>query len=154
VTDPPPFELDAIDKAIVRHLQVDGRISYSKLGPMVGLSQAAVRQRVHRLIARGVMQVVAVTDPEMLGFDVQAMIGIAVDGDVKEVAKHLTDLSEVDYVVITAGRFDVFTEVVCTDMHHLLDLVNDRIRPIPGVRTTEIFPYLQLVQQTYSWGVR
>jgi Lrp/AsnC family transcriptional regulator for asnA, asnC and gidA len=149
-----PAELDDTDKAIIRALQIDGRTPYSKLGPAVGLSQAAVRQRVQRLIDRGVMQVVAVTDPATLGFAVQAMVAICVTGDVRKVAAALEDLAEVEYVVITAGRFDLLVEVVCSDSHHLLAVVNDRMRSIKGVTSTEVFTYLTLVKQTYSWGVR
>jgi Lrp/AsnC family transcriptional regulator for asnA, asnC and gidA len=148
-----PLELDDTDKAIIRALQLDGRTPYSKLGPAVGLSQAAARQRVQRLIDRGVMQVVAVTDPATLGFAVQAMVAISVTGDVRLVAAALEPLSEVEYVVITTGRFDLLVEVVCTDQSHLLDLVNDQIRAIPGVTSTEVFTYMRLVKQTYSWGV-
>lgn len=151
---PTATELDPTDKAIIRALQIDGRAPYSKLGPAVGLSQAAVRQRVQRLVESGVMQVVAVTDPATLGFAVQAMVAISVSGDVRAVAAELEELDEVDYVVMTAGRFDVLAEVVCTDTHHLLDVVNDRIRAIPNVSGTEVFTYLNLVKQTYSWGVR
>ena len=149
-----PADLDDTDKAIIRALQIDGRTPYSKLGPAVGLSQAAVRQRVQRLIDRGVMQVVAVTDPATLGFAVQAMVAICVTGDVRKVAAALEDLPEVEYVVITAGRFDLLVEVVCSDSHHLLAVVNDRMRSIKGVTSTEVFTYLTLVKQTYSWGVR
>jgi Lrp/AsnC family transcriptional regulator for asnA, asnC and gidA len=147
-------ELDDTDKAIIRALQIDGRAPYSKLGPAVGLSQAAVRQRVQRLIDRGVMQVVAVTDPAMLGFAVQAMVAISITGDVRKVAAALGELPEVEYVVITAGRFDLLVEVVCSDTLHLLGVVNDRIRAIEGVTSTEVFTYMSLVKQTYSWGVR
>ncbi len=147
-------ELDDTDKAIIRHLQVDGRMPYSKLGPAVGLSQAAARQRVQRLVDRGVMQVVAVTDPAMLGFAVQAMIGITVTGDVRVVSEKLGVLDEVEYVVITAGRFDVLAEVVCADTRSLLDLVNDRVRTVDGVHGVEIFAYLALTKQTYTWGAR
>jgi Lrp/AsnC family transcriptional regulator for asnA, asnC and gidA len=150
----PQAELDHIDKAIIRALQLDGRAPYSKLGPAVGLSQAAVRQRVQRLIESGVMQVVAVTDPATLGFAVQAMVAVSVSGDVRTVAAVVEDLEEVEYVVITAGRFDLLVEVVCTDTHHLLEVVNDRIRAIPNVSATEVFTYMSLVKQTYSWGVR
>ncbi len=149
-----PLDIDETDKAIIRELQVDGRMPYSKLGPAVGLSQAAARQRVQRLVDRGVMQVVAVTDPAMLGFAVQALVGIEVTGDVRVVADALATMDEVEYVVITAGRYDVFVEVVCLDMAHLLELVNDRIRVLEGVNGTEIFSYLNLVKQTYSWGAR
>ncbi len=149
-----PTEIDAIDKELIRLLQVDGRTPYSKLGPAVGLSQAAARQRVQRLVDRGVMQVVAVTDPVMLGFAVQALVAVEVTGDVRKAAATLGEWDEVEYVVITAGRYDLFLEVVCVDMPHLLELVNDRIRSVDGVTSTEIFTYLHLVKQTYSWGAR
>ena len=150
----PAVDLDPVDKAIIRALQEDGRTPYSKLGPAVGLSQAAVRQRVQRLVDRGVMQVVAVTDPAMLGLGLQAMVGVSIAGDVRPVADTVAGLPEVEYVVITAGRYDLLVEVVCADTGHLLDLVNDGIRCIPGVTSTEVFTYLSLVKQTYSWGVR
>lgn len=145
------IELDDIDRAIIRQLQVDGRTPYSKLGPVVGLSQAAVRPRVQRLIDRRVIQVVAVTDPFTLGFTIQAMIGIRAEGSVKTVGDALSDIAEVEYVVITAGRYDILAEVICTDTHALFDLVNDRIRNLPEVASTEIFTYLGVVKRTYSW---
>ncbi|MEJ5254764.1 MAG: Lrp/AsnC family transcriptional regulator [Acidimicrobiales bacterium] len=144
--------LDDIDKAIIRELQLDGRMAYAQLAPRVGLSQAAVRQRVQRLCEQGVMQVVAVTNPLMLGFELQALIGIHADGDLRPIAAALAEIPEVDYVVITAGRFDLLVEVVCRDNEELLALVNDVIRAIPGVRRTETSTYLHLEKQSYSWG--
>jgi len=152
VSDKPLVVLDDIDKAIIRELQLDGRTPYAKLGPAVGLSQAAVRQRVQRLIENGVMQVVAVTDPLMLGFKLEAMIGVEVDGDLRAVASKLAEVDNVDYVVVTTGRFDLVVEVVCRDHEELLHIINDVIRAIPGVRATETFTYLHLEKQTYSWG--
>lgn len=144
--------LDDISKAIIEQLQQDGRRSYAAIGKAVGLSEAAVRQRVQRLIDAGVMQIVAVTDPLQLGFPRQAMIGIEVDGDLDPVADALAAMDEVDYVVITAGSFDVLAEVVCRNDNHLLEVLAKRIRKIPGVRRTESFVYLKLRKQTYSWG--
>jgi Lrp/AsnC family transcriptional regulator, regulator for asnA, asnC and gidA len=152
VSDRPTVVLDDIDKAIIRELQLDGRTPYAKLGPAVGLSQAAVRQRVQRLMENGVMQVVAVTDPLMLGFTLEAMIGVEVDGDLRAVASKVAQVDNVDYVVVTTGRFDLVVEVVCRDHEELLHLINDVIRAIPGVRATETFTYLHLEKQTYSWG--
>ena len=145
-------ELDDIDKAIIRELQQDGRMSYADLGPAVGLSQAAVRQRVQRLIERNVMQVVAVTDPTRVGFSLQAMLGITAEGDVRTVAAAIAAVPEMSYVVITAGRYDILAEVVARDADALLDLVNERIRSIPGVTRTETLTYLRLEKQTYAWG--
>ncbi|WP_431807383.1 Lrp/AsnC family transcriptional regulator [Microbacterium paraoxydans] len=146
--------LDAISKTIIELLQDDGRRSYSDIGRVVGLSEAAVRQRVQRLTESGVMQIVAVTDPMQLGFHRQAMIGIRVAGDARHVAEAIAEIEAVDYVVITVGSFDVIAEVVCEDDDHLLALVNDVIRPIEGVLSTETFIYAKLQKQLYNWGTR
>jgi Lrp/AsnC family transcriptional regulator for asnA, asnC and gidA len=146
--------LDDLSKAIIEQLQQDGRRAYATIGKAIGLSEAAVRQRVQKLIDAGVMQIVAVTDPLTLGFRRQAMIGVRCDGDTRKVADELAAMSEVDYVVLTAGSFDLIVEVVCTDDDHLLDVINQRIRSIPEVRSTESFVYLRLRKQTYSWGAR
>ena len=146
--------LDDVSKAIIEQLQQDGRRSYAAIGKVVGLSEAAVRQRVQRLIEGGVMQVVAVTDPLELGFARQAMVGVRVTGQLDTVADTLAALEEVDYVVITAGSYDLLAEVVCESDQHLLDLISAKIRTIDGVVSTETFMYLELRKQTYSWGVR
>lgn len=145
-------DLDQVDKAIVEALQHDGRRSYAALAKEVGKSEAAVRQRVQRLIESGVMQIVAVTDPLTLGFARQAMVGIRAHGNLREIADQLAAVPEIDYVVVTAGSFDLLVELVCYDDDHLLALVNDHIRSIPGVRGTETFMYLKLRKQTYAWG--
>ena len=146
--------LDDVSKAIISQLQQDGRRSYAAIGKVVGLSEAAVRQRVQRLTDGGVMQVVAVTDPMELGFARQAMVGIKVTGAIEPVADAVAALDEVDYVVVTAGSYDVLAEVVAETDEHLLEIISERIRSIDGVLTTETFMYLDLRKQTYSWGVR
>lgn len=146
--------LDEVSKRIIEQLQEDGRRPYAAVGKAVGLSEAAVRQRVQRLLDAGVMQIVAVTDPLQVGFTRQAMIGIRVEGDMVAVADQLAALDEVTYVVVTAGSFDVLVEVVCEDDDQLLDLLVQHIRAIPGVRTTETFVYLRLRKQLYDWGTR
>lgn len=146
--------LDDISKSIIEVLQVDGRASYAAIAKEVGLSEAAIRQRVQRLLDAGIMQIVAVTDPIQVGFRRQAMIGIRVSGDMTEVGDALTEMPEVDYVVTTAGSFDILAEVVCEDDEQLLDLLSTRIRVLPGVRSTETFVYLKLNKQHYNWGTR
>ncbi|MFG1820086.1 Lrp/AsnC family transcriptional regulator [Kribbella sp. NPDC049174] len=146
--------MDDTSKAIIEQLQLDGRRSYAAIGKAVGLSEAAVRQRVQRLTEAGVMQVVAVTDPLELGFDRQAMIGIKAEGALEPIADELAKMDEVEYVVITAGSFDLLAEVLCESDEHLLRVLSERIRQIEGVKATETFVYLKLVKQTYSWGVR
>jgi len=146
--------LDDVAKTIIELLQEDGRRSYSDIGREVGLSEAAVRQRVQRLTESGVMQIVAVTDPMQLGFPRQAMIGIRVSGDTRVVAEAISEIAAIDYVVITVGSFDILAEVVCEDDEDLLALINDSIRPIDGVLSTETFIYAKLQKQLYNWGTR
>jgi len=146
--------LDDAAKGIIEQLQEDGRRPYATIGKAVGLSEAAVRQRVQRLQEAGVIQIVAVTDPLQVGFRRQAMIGIRADGDLDELAEQVASIPEVDYVVVTAGSFDVLVEVVCEDDEHLLDVLNRTIRSLPGVRSTETFVYLRLHKQLYNWGTR
>ena len=146
--------LDAVSKRIVELLQEDGRQSFVTIAREVGLSEAAVRQRVQKLIDADVMQIVAVTDPLQVGFTRQAMVGVRVPGDVREVADTLCAMPEVSYVVTTAGSFDLLVEVVCEDDNHLLDVVMRQIRGLPGVGATETFVYLKLKKQQYRWGTR
>lgn len=149
-----PVQLDEVSKKIIEQLQDDGRRSYAEIGKAVGLSEAAVRQRVQKLTDSGVMQVVAVTDPMQLGFYRQAMIGIRATGDTTAVADRLSALSAIDYVVLTAGSFDILAEVVCENDDDLIELLNKQIRGIDGVQSTETFVYLRLHKQFYNWGTR
>ncbi|TFC94640.1 MULTISPECIES: Lrp/AsnC family transcriptional regulator [Cryobacterium] len=146
--------LDEVSKKIIEQLQADGRRSYAEIGKAVGLSEAAVRQRVQKLTDAGVMQVVAVTDPMQLGFYRQAMIGIRATGDTRVLADQLSAIPAVDYVVLTAGSFDLLVEVVCEDDDELINLLNSQIRGLDGVSSTETFVYLKLHKQFYNWGTR
>ncbi len=145
--------LDGVDLSLIEALQLDGRRSFVELAGLVGLSEATVRQRVRRMLEAQVMQIVAITDPLTLGFRRMCMIGIKIQGALIEAAEALAAFTEVDYVVVTSGAFDLIVEAVCQDETHLLSLL-DRIRAIEGVRDTETFIYLRLHKQTYAWGAR
>ena len=149
--DRKPSNLDHIDRAIIEQLQVDGRTPYTRLGAAIGLSEAAVRQRVQRLIDTGVMQVVAVTNPLSIGYRRMAMIGVRTEGPSDGIAATLQAMPDIDYLVVTAGSFDLRCEVVVGDDLDLLELTN-RIRKVEGVTSTETFIYLSLVKQTFTWG--
>ncbi|MFF5259279.1 Lrp/AsnC family transcriptional regulator [Actinomadura viridis] len=157
MTEPPrrrgSVQLDETAKRIIEQLQQDGRRSYAAIGKAIGLSEAAVRQRVQKLLDAGVMQIVGVTDPLMLGFSRQMMIGVRCDGDLERIADELAAVEEIDYVVITAGSFDILLELVCESDERVLEILS-RIRTVPGVVSTESFVYLKLHKQTYSWGTR
>jgi len=148
----PSRELDDVSKHIIELLQRDGRRSYADIGKSVGLSEAAVRQRVQKLTDQGVLQIVAVTDPLKLGFHRQAMVGIRTTGDPFEVVEKLEKIDAIDYLVLTTGRFDILAEVVTRDDDEMTELLLKKIRAVDGVNATETFTYLELRKQHYDWG--
>jgi Lrp/AsnC family transcriptional regulator, regulator for asnA, asnC and gidA len=148
-------EVSALDKRIIEHLQQDGRRPFTQIAADLGVSEAAVRARTNRLVERGILQVVGVTDPLKLGFQQQAMIGVRCESNrLLDVAEAVSAFPEVDYVVITAGTFDLLIEVVCENNEALLQFLAERLRAVDGVRDTETFVYLRMVKQTYQWGTR
>jgi Lrp/AsnC family transcriptional regulator, regulator for asnA, asnC and gidA len=144
--------LDDVDRALIEALQQNGRDSFRRIAAEVGVSEATIRSRYQRLCDDGIVQVTAVTNPLGLGFDAMAMVGIRTSGSPEDVAGRIEQLEEADYVVVTAGQFDLLVEVVCADRRHLLDVTN-RIRALPGVSSTESFLYLELRKQLYDWGI-
>ncbi|HEX5827813.1 MAG TPA: Lrp/AsnC family transcriptional regulator [Candidatus Limnocylindrales bacterium] len=148
-------EVSDLDKRIIEHLQEDGRRPFTQIAADLGVSEAAVRARTNRLIERGIMQVVGVTDPLKLGFQQWAMIGMRVEaGRLIEIAEEIASFPETDYVVVTAGSYDILVECVAEDNEALLQFLSEKLRKIPGVRETETFVYLRLMKQSYQWGTR
>ncbi|KQT89647.1 AsnC family transcriptional regulator [Marmoricola sp. Leaf446] len=146
--------MDPESKAIVGLLQRDGRRPYAEIADELGLTELEVEQRVRRLQDAGLLQITAVTDPLQMGFARQAMLGVTVCGvPPKVVARSVSEIPEVSYVVLTAGGFDLLVEVIGTSDAHLLELVT-LIKPIDGVTAIQPFLYLELHKQTYTWGVR
>ncbi|MFE8947136.1 Lrp/AsnC family transcriptional regulator [Streptomyces sp. NPDC002076] len=145
--------MDEIDRAILRELQTDGRIAYADLGPKVGLSASAARQRLQRLLDSKAVQVVGVTDPMAMGGQAMALLGIGVDGDPRAVADALAERPEVVYSVLTSGGFDLFAEVVAPGPKALLDFVNDVVRLLEGVREIQSFPYFGIHTHRFLWDV-
>ena len=151
----PGDDVSDLDKRIIEHLQQDGRRPFTQIAADLGVSEAAVRARTNRLVERGILQVVGVTDPLKLGFQQMAMIGIRCEADqLMAVAAKCAEMPEVDYVVITAGTYDILVETVCEDNEGLLRFLAERLRTIDGVRETETFVYLRMVKQSYQWGTR
>jgi Lrp/AsnC family transcriptional regulator for asnA, asnC and gidA len=149
------YEISELDKGIIEHLQQDGRRAFTQIASDLGVSEAAVRARTNRLIERGILQVVGVTDPLKLGFQQWAMIGVKCEAArLLEVAEEIAAFPETDYVVVTAGTYDILVECVAEDNEHLLQFLSEKLRKIPGVRDTETFVYLRLMKQSYQWGTR
>jgi Lrp/AsnC family transcriptional regulator for asnA, asnC and gidA len=147
--------LDDLDKAIIKCLQQDGRRPYAQIGRELKVPEATVRQRAERLISRGIVQVVGVTDPLAMGFQQPALIGLKVEaGRLEEISQQIGALDEVTYLVVTAGRYDLVCEVVCEDNDHLLRVLTERFAGIKGIKSTETLVELRFVKESYQWGAR
>ena len=146
------LDLDDRDLQIIAALQINGRANFAELATGIDLSQAAIRLRVNRLLESGVLEIVAITDPLSIGFTVQALVGLTVDGDIEALSEKIGALEYAVYVVLTAGRFDMLVEVLCADNDHLLDVVSE-LRALDGVSSLETHTYLRLTKQTYAWGM-
>ena len=134
------------------YLPGDMKAQLKRVARLRGVSEATVRARYARLTSEGVLQVVAVTNPLGLGFD-QALVGVKTSGPPGEVADEISRWPEADYVVVTAGQFDIVVEVVASDRHEMLELTN-RMRALTSVVSTETFFYLEMWKQLYDWGTR
>jgi Lrp/AsnC family transcriptional regulator for asnA, asnC and gidA len=148
----PASRVDDLDRAIIEALQENGRESFRRIADRLSVSEGTVRARYARMTSEGILQVVAVTNPLGLGFD-QALIGVTTSGPPGDVADEIAKWPEADYVVVTAGRFDLVVEVVVTNRQELLELTN-RMRALAGVASTETFFYLEMWKQLYDWGTR
>jgi Lrp/AsnC family transcriptional regulator for asnA, asnC and gidA len=149
-----PEDLDRLDRGIIAALQVDGRRAYSRIADEVGVSESVIRYRVRRLEDAGILQIVGVADPLRIGFDLMALVGVAVEpGRLAEVANALGALPEASYVIATAGRYDVFVEVMCRDTGHFTEVLTGQIQQIDGVTETEAFLVLQIHKMTFGWGI-
>jgi Lrp/AsnC family transcriptional regulator for asnA, asnC and gidA len=151
---PPTSPLDAIDAQLLALLQVDGRRPYGELGQAVGLSESATRQRINRMRAGGVLRIVAIADPLQLGRGVMATVGVRTSGDARDVASRIAEIEAVEYLILTAGSFDLFAEVVCETEDELLDVVNGGIRRVQGVIASETFMHLRTEKYVVDWGRR
>ncbi len=144
--------IDELDRKVIEALQRNGRESFRAVAAQLGVSEATVRSRYGRLVEEGILQVVGVTNPLGLGFE-QALVGVKTSGSPSAVADEISRWAEADYVVVTAGQFDVVVEVVTSSRAELLELTN-RIRALDSVVSTETFLYLEMWKQLYDWGTR
>jgi len=143
-------KIDDIDRQIIATLKEDGRMPFAQIARRLGISPGMVRQRFHRLAQDGVLQVVPVTNPTLMGYHMMALIGVRADGNrLREIARQLASFEEIIYLVICTGTYDILIEVICRDNAHLLQFLTERLRAVEGVRDTETFIYLEIVKEAY-----
>lgn len=144
--------LDRIDHAIIQALKEDGRTPFSRIAEQLDVSPGMIRQRVQRLNDRGVLQVVAVTNPLKIGYHTMALIGVKADGNrLQEIARQIAAFDEVIYLTICSAAYNLLVEVICLDNTHLLSFLTDKLYSVDGVRDSETFIYLDIVKEIYAW---
>lgn len=145
--------LEEIDLAIISYLQYDGRMPFTRIAEELGVTEGAVRRRVNRLIEEGKMQIVSIVQPQELGWNEAAMIGITVQPDkINEVADAIAQLPEIAYLFQAAGEFDLFAEVYCRDKKHFVAFLNEKLQKIPGIERTQSNLILKMHKLSYRWG--
>ncbi len=150
VDESSPNELDPIDQQIIAILQQDGRASFAEIAEALKVSAGMVRVRYNRLVEKGVLRVMAITNPLRMGYQTMALIGIKADGKrLLEVADKIAALDEVIYLIVVSGAYDIIAEVVCRDQNHLLEFLTERLYKIEGVRESESFMHLKIVKEIY-----
>ena len=144
---------DKVDRDIITHLQYDGRAPFSKIAAELGISEGTVRRRVKRLTESGLLQIVAIAEPQFLGWSAAGMIGVTVRaGQVDAVAQQLAQFPEVSYLFMASGEFDLFAEVFCRDREHFVSFLNEKLQQVPGVERTRTFMILKMYKLSYRWG--
>ncbi len=155
---PPPStipEPDEIDRQIIAALKKDGRTPFAQIAQQLGVSPGMIRQRYLRMVKDGLIQIVAVTNPLLMGYPTMALIGIKADGrNLQRIARQIAKFDEVIYLVLSTGTYDLLAEVICRDNAHLVEFLTKRLYTVEGVRDTETFIYLQIVKETYDWAPR
>jgi Lrp/AsnC family transcriptional regulator for asnA, asnC and gidA len=146
-------QLDELDRAIIARLQYDGRRAFTDIAAELGLSEGAVRRRVKLMTDDGILQIVAVVEPQFLEWNAAGMIGVNVQtGKVEQVARQIAGFPEVTYLFQASGGFDLFVEVYCRDRSHFVSFLNEKLHGVPGVERTETFMILKMYKLSYRWG--
>jgi Lrp/AsnC family transcriptional regulator, regulator for asnA, asnC and gidA len=145
--------MDEVDRLILQALQEDGRTPFTQIAKKAGVSETTIRSRYRNLVDEGVVRTVSIVDPFALDFQAPAMIGISTEpGKIEKVAKAVSELPEVSYLVLTLGAYDLLVEVYCRNLQHLTNLVTQQIQLIPGVRTTETLMVAKMYKLSYRWS--
>ncbi len=140
------------DRAIIRLLQQDARVSYAEISRETGIPESTVRRRIDRLQQRGVIEFAMLADPVRLGFDLRAMIGLKIDlRRLDEIARALSELNEVMFAAFLTGNFDITLHVVVRTQDELVDFLSHRLAPIEGIRSLETFVMPHIIKPATAW---
>jgi DNA-binding Lrp family transcriptional regulator len=143
---PTRVRFDDLDREILRHLALDGRTPFQRIARELELNESKVRQRVRRMLDTGAVRIMAITNPQSLGYRTMAWLGIVVRAGSRalDLAEALARVPAVTYVAICSGSYDVLVEIACRDDAELLAVLDEHVRALPGLETVEAFNYLAL----------
>ena len=145
--------LDDIDREIISLLQYDGRMPYTKIAEEIGTTEGTVRRRVQQFRKNGILQIVAIVEPRIMGWEEAAMIGVNVKANlIQSVADEMAKLPEVAYLFQAAGEFDLIAEVFCKDREYFVSFLNEKLQKIHGIEGTQSFMILKMHKLSYRWG--
>ncbi len=140
------YDLDPIDQKIIEFLQENGRESFSNIAAEIGVPPSTIRDRTNRMVASGVIKIVARLNPVRAKPLVKASVGIKLaGGNHRTVAQEITKMTEVSQLIIGAGIFDLLVELSCKDNDHLLDTLSS-VQEMPQVQATETFMHFSTLK--------
>jgi Lrp/AsnC family transcriptional regulator for asnA, asnC and gidA len=143
--------MDHIDFEIIAALQKDGRKPFTEIARSMGLTEGTIRNRARKLMECGVIQVIGLADPNQLGFEAPAMIGLTVQpAFLDNAAAQIAQLPEVSYLIMVSGEFDLMVEVMCRDRNHLTEFLNQKLYRLEGIQQSKIFQILKTYKMAYG----
>ena len=143
--------MDKLDSEILALLRKDARKPYTEIADQLGTSEGTVRNRVARLLQNQTVQFVGLIDPNQVGYDAPAMIGVTVQSSlVEKAANVIAQFSEVSYLVMVSGEFDLIVEVLCQDREHFASFLNEKLRQVEGVVRTQSFMILRTFKRAHG----
>jgi len=145
-------KIDQTDCKIIELLQKDGRMPNTMIAKKLGISEATVRSRLNRLTKEEYIQIVAVSNPLKLGFEVVGMLKIDVDiKKIDTVSKELSKIDQIWYIVHATGSAYIYAEFNAKSIDDLNDVIANRINKIDGLLKTETSLVLKFVKRRYDW---
>lgn len=143
--------MDELDLAILASLQTNGRRPFTDIAQELDVSEGTVRNRVAKLLEDKVLHIVGLVDPNRLGFNAPAIIGVSLhEGDIEVIASEIANFSEVSKLIMVSGEFDLIVEVLCRDREHLANFLNQKLRKVFGVGKTQTFMTLRTFKMGYD----
>ncbi len=145
--------IDELDSGIISILQKDGRTSNTDIAKMLDVSEATVRGRIKRLTEDEIIQIVAVSNPLKLGFEITGDLNISVDmKKMDNVIRELGNFRELWYIVATTGRYNINAEFIVKNLEELHTLVYNRISQIDGIEQVETSVIMKYIKRRYDFG--